>query len=499
MPTPQVSSPTHPSDQQVRIEAIQHYAQLSQALSPNEDEVKALSYAAFEYSTQFLNELPQAPVFYFNEATNTNSLEDINPEENPGSIGHIIKTTDHLNQSGLNTASAAHFGYVPAGGIYAASIADYLVSVANRFPTVHFCAPAIVELENTMIKWLCSLFGYTEKAGGVFTSGGSLATLTAIVAARDAHEICKKEPSKSVVYLTAYSHHCIQKGLKIAGLGQVQIRMVNVDESLRMKPEHLNSLIENDLKEGLTPWMAVATAGSTDIGAVDPVDAIAQIGHRFKMWVHVDAAYGGFFILTEKGKALFKNFHQADSIVVDPHKSMFLPYGIGTVLVKDLSCLLDSFSYDANYLRDYADNPGQVSPADLSPELTRNFRGLKLWLPLKLYGIKPFRAALEEKLLLAQYFYTEIQKINGVEVVCQPELSIVTFRYVPPAADSSNAFNTALIKNIQATSKVFMSSTLINQNVYLRMACLSFRSHLAHVQLAIEVITDQINRLITGY
>lgn len=499
MPIHEVSNPTHPSDQKATIEAIQLYAQLSQTLSPNEEEVRALSSTAFDYCTQFLNELPLAPAFYSNELTKPNFLADIQPEETPGSIGHIMETTSHLNQSGLNTASAAHFGYIPAGGIYAASIADYLVSVANRFPTVHFCAPAIVELENTMIKWLCSLFGYNEQAGGVFTSGGSLATLTAIVAARDAHEISKNDLTKTVVYLTQYSHHCIQKGLKIAGLGQVQLRIVDVDESFRMSPEHLKSLIKIDLEEGLMPWMTVATAGSTDIGAVDPVDEITQIGHRFKMWVHVDAAYGGFFILTEKGKTLFKNFHQADSIVVDPHKSMFLPYGIGTVLVKDLSCLLDSFSYDASYLRDYTDNPGQVSPADLSPELTRNFRGLKLWLPLKLYGIKPFRAALEEKLLLAQYFYTEIQKTNGIEIICPPELSIVTFRYVPPAANNANAFNTELIKNIQATGKVFMSSTLINQNVYLRMACLSFRSHLVHVQLAIEVITDQINRLSTEY
>lgn len=202
-----------------------------------------------------------------------------------------------------------------------------------------------------------------------------------------------------------------------------------------------------------------------------------------------------FFILTEKGKHLFKNFYLVDSIVVDPHKSLFLPYGIGSVLAKDMSLLLESFSYDANYLRDYASNPNHVSPADLSLELSRNFRGLKLWLPIKLYGIKPFRAALEEKLLLAQYFYTEIQKIEGIQIACKPELSIITFRYIPKIAKSANTFNSTLIKEIESDGKVFMSSTLIEEDVYLRMACLSFRSHLEHVQLLIDTIREKISSL----
>ena len=484
-------------DEKIIIDTIKQYSHLSKPLEPSNEEVKNLSSSIFNYANRFLAEINDADVFFFDEETTNHSfLEALKPTENASNVDHIINITEnHLNKSGLNTLSPNHFGYIPAGGIYASALADYLVSVANRFPSIHFCAPAIVELENAMIRWFCTLFGYSEKSGGVFTSGGSMATLTAIIAARDKYELTKKDLKKTVVYLTPYSHHCIQKGLNIAGLNQVLIRMVRVDESFKMDTQHLNNLIEQDVKEGLMPWMVVGTAGTTDLGSVDPIDEIERIGHQFNMWVHVDAAYGGFFILTEKGKHLFKNFHLVDSIVVDPHKSLFLPYGIGSVLVKDMSLLLESFSYDANYLRDYESNPNHVSPADLSLELSRNFRGLKLWLPIKLYGIKPFRAALEEKLLLAQYFYTEIQKIEGVQIACKPELSIVTFRYIPKIAKYANTFNSTLIKEIQSDGKVFMSSTLIEEDVYLRMACLSFRSHLENVQLLIDTIREKISSL----
>ena len=484
-------------DEKIIIDTIKQYSHSSKPLEPSNEEVENLSSSIFNYANRFLAEINDADVFFFDEETTNHSfLEALKPTENASNVDHIINITEnHLNKSGLNTSSPNHFGYIPAGGIYASALADYLVSVANRFPTVHFCAPAIVELENAMIRWFCTLFGYSEKSGGVFTSGGSMATLTAIIAAREKYKLTKKDLKKTVVYLTPYSHHCIQKGLNIAGLNQVLIRMVKVDESFKMDTQHLNTLIDQDVKEGLMPWMVVGTAGTTDLGSVDPIDEIERIGHQFNMWVHVDAAYGGFFILTEKGKHLFKNFHLVDSIVVDPHKSLFLPYGIGSVLVKDMSLLLESFSYDANYLRDYESNPNHVSPADLSPELSRNFRGLKLWLPIKLYGIKPFRAALEEKLLLAQYFYTEIQKIEGVQIACKPELSIVTFRYIPKIAKSANTFNSTLIKEIQSDGKVFMSSTLIEEDVYLRMACLSFRSHLENVQLLIDTIREKISSL----
>lgn len=484
-------------DKQTIINTIKQYSHLSQPLDPSPEEVKNLSSSVFKYVDQFLSGIRHEDVFFFGkEVSNSSFLEALQPVEDASDIDHLIDITEnHLNKSGLNPASPNHFGYIPAGGIYASALADYLISVTNRFPTVYFCAPAIVELENSMIRWFCNLFGYSEKSGGVFTSGGSIATLTAIIAARDKHKLTTKDLKKTVIYLTAYSHHCIQKGLKIAGLNQVLIRAVQVDKAFKMDPQHLNTLIENDVREGLTPWMVVATAGTTDLGSVDPIDEIGKIGHQFNMWVHVDAAYGGFFILTEKGKHLFKNFHQVDSIVVDPHKSLFIPYGMGCVLVKDISHLLESFSYDASYLRDYESNPNHVSPADLSPELTRNFRGLKLWLPIKLYGIKPFRAALEEKLLLAQYFYTEIQKIAGMQLACKPELSIVTFRYIPQNIESTNEFNSTLIKEIQSDGKVFMSSTLIGEDIYLRMACLSFRSHLENVQLVIDILKEKISSL----
>lgn len=473
--------------------AIKEYSNLAQPLNPEAADVNKLSLPVFNYVNKFLNEIDKAHAFIHQEAAH-NSLTGV--DAHTASIENIIHFIEtHLN-NGLNTASPNHFGYIPAGGIYASALADYIVSVINRYPTVYFCAPAIVQLENSMIQWLCSLFQYGEKAGGVFTSGGSMATLTAIIAARDKYELTQKDLSKMVIYVTKYSHHCIHKSIKAAGLSRIVTRIVNADNSFKMDVSHLHELIESDLQQGLMPWMVVGTLGTTDTGAIDPIDEIEHIGHQYNMWVHVDAAYGGFFMLTEKLKTRFKNFHQVDSIVVDPHKSMFLPYGISALLVKDVSCLLACFSHEASYLRDYTPNLEDISPADLSLELTRNFRGLKLWLPLKLYGVEPFKAALEEKLLLTQYFYNEIQKIEGIEVVCMPELSIVAFRYL--FAPDVDQFNAALVKAIQTDGSVFLSSTLIEGHVYLRMACLSFRSHLENIQLAIRIINNKITQLNTN-
>jgi aromatic-L-amino-acid decarboxylase len=236
--------------------------------------------------------------------------------------------------------------------------------------------------------------------------------------------------------------------------------------------------------------MIIAAAGTTDTGAVDPLERIGDVARRHNIWFHLDGAYGAFFALCDEGRSVLGGMEKSDSIVMDPHKGLFLPYGSGAVLVKRASRLLESFHYQANYMQDAVREETAPSPADLSPELTKHFRGMRLWLPLKLHGLAPFRAALSEKILLARYFHERIGGIGGFEVGPPPDLSVVTYRYVPRRGDP-DAFNERLVGEVRKDGRVFLSSTMLGGKFTLRLAVLSFRTHLATIDLTLRILEEK--------
>jgi glutamate/tyrosine decarboxylase-like PLP-dependent enzyme len=276
-------------------------------------------------------------------------------------------------------------------------------------------------MERILLRWMAGFLGYPAASTGDLTSGGSIANLVGIVTAREAHGLKAKDFDRAVVYLSEQTHHAIDKAFRIAGLKESPKRFVPLDGRHRMRPEALEAAVEGDAKAGLRPWLIAATAGTTDTGAVDPLADLAEVAHRHGLWLHVDGAYGAPFALTEQGKRILRGIERSDSVVLDPHKGLFLPFGSGAVLVREGSNLLGAHHYDASYLqdRDTLASRDEVSPADLSPELSRPFRALRLWLPLKFAGVAPFRAALEEKLLLARHFYERMRLEDGFEVLCR--------------------------------------------------------------------------------
>jgi glutamate/tyrosine decarboxylase-like PLP-dependent enzyme len=255
----------------------------------------------------------------------------------------------------------------------------------------------------------------------------------------------------------------------------------------------LAAQIESDKAAGLNPFLVVASAGTTDVGAIDPLPEVGEIAKKHGLWYHIDAAYGGFFILTDEGKEKLKGLELSDSLIIDPHKGLFLPYGLGVVLVKNAGHLKYSNRFDATYMQDAFRGNEELSPAELSPELTKHFRGLRLWLPLKLHGVAPFRDCLKEKLTLAKYFHLEVQKL-GFECKNYPELSVVAYRYVYEDGDS-DTFNKKLLEEIVADGRVFASSTVLDGDFTLRFACLSFRSHLSSVDTLLSVLKENVDKL----
>ena len=397
---------------------------------------------------------------------------------------------------GGNPASGGHLAYIPGGGLYPAALGDYLAAVSNKYAGLFFTGPGPVRMENMLVHWVADLVGYPQTAAGNIASGGSIASLAAMVTARDARGLKAAEYAKSVVYLTSQAHHCLEKALRLAGLAEAPVRHLPMDENHRMAPAALAAAIAEDRAAGLRPWLVIAAAGTTDTGAIDPLDEIGDIAAKEGCWFHVDAAYGGFFLLTEYGKKHLKGIEKSDSVVLDPHKSLFLPYGSGMVLVKDGHALEVSHSYTGAYMQDALQARDELSPCDLSPELTKHFRALRMWLPLKLFGLKPFRAALDEKLLLARYFREKVAQL-GFEVGPPPDLTVVTYRWAPAGVslEAANLMNQQIVDGVRRDGRVFISSTLLDGRFTLRMVALCFRTHKKHLDLALRVLAEQVQAL----
>lgn len=414
--------------------------------------------------------------------------------ESGAGITEALATIEAVENTGINQASGGHVAYIPGGGLFPAALGDLLADIGNRYVGIHFAAPAAAQMERSLIQWMSRLVGYPPTAGGDLTSGASIANLEGIVTARDAAGIRSADVPRSVVYLTSQTHHCIEKALRISGLAECVVRRVELDDRMRMRPDRLETMIRADAQSGLQPWLVVATAGTTDTGAVDPLAAIADIADAHSLWLQVDAAYGGFFILTAHGRQVLAGIERSRTVAMDPHKGLFMPFGSGALIVRDEHQLAESHRYSASYLDDTRGSGGVFSSADLSLELSRPFRGLRLWLPLKLFGLAPFRAALDEKLLLARHFYSQLSETPGWIVGPAPDLSVVTYRYLPERGNA-NDFNRRLLEAISSDGRAVISATEIDGAYTLRLAILHYRTHLDHVDGLLELLKREAARL----
>lgn len=469
----------------------------SRRLEPDAAERSGVREPVVAYAEGFLGRVDELKAYEARKETARELRE--HPIGEPAPIDELLRLVERcVDRPGLNPASGGHLAYIPGGGIYVSALGDYLADVTNRYAGVRFAGPGAVEMENLCLDWMAALVGYPRESGGNLTSGGSIANLVGIVTARDAHGLRAADFSRAVVYLTEQAHHCVDKALRVAGLGECVRRKVPLDDRYRMRPDALGRAVAADGEAGLLPWLVIASAGTTDVGAVDPLEEIAEVARSEGLWYHIDAAYGGFFALVEECRPKLRGMDRSDSIVLDPHKGLFLPYGTGAVLVRDRTALHRAHYYEAAYMQDtVAEESREVgSPAELSPELTKHFRGLRLWLPLKLHGIEPFRACLEEKLLLTRYFYARVAEL-GFEVGPEPELSVCIYRWVPERADA-NAFNEALVEAVHRDGRVFLSSTTIDGVFWLRLAVLSFRTHRKTIDLALEVLEEKVEALERG-
>jgi aromatic-L-amino-acid decarboxylase len=455
-------------------------------LEPDHRGIEAMGQAISTRIARFLDDLPATPAGRFGEAGAVVRRMLAPPAEEGGEFGALLDAFEDAAAHGLNPASPGYYAYFPSGGLVSSALADAFAQVYNRFTAVAHLAPALVAMEQGVLRWLAGEFGLPGDAGGLVTTGGSLATLAAVVAAR--HDRLGEDFTGGTLYVTEHTHFCVTKAARIAGLPAWAVRTVPT-RHLRMDVAAAARLIEDDRAAGRRPFLLVGTAGTTSTGTVDPLHDLAGLAAREGLWYHVDGAYGAGLRLTARGRERLTGIERADSLVMDPHKSLFLQYGTGVLLVRDATTLPAAHADDGHYLQDLETIEDLPDYGHSGPELTREFRGLRLWLPLHLHGVAAFRQALDEKLDLAALIHKRLADDPLFELPWEPDLSVVVFRL-----RGDDEANRRLLEEINATRRVFLSSTTIVGRFYLRMNPMSHRTHAADVETALALIRERARR-----
>ena len=453
------------------------------------DEMRRLVEAAMERIVKHVDTLPEQPASSTEGGLRlARSLAEPLPQEGTPFPKLLDLLFDRAVPRSLNTAGPGYLAYVPGGGLLHSAIADLIADSVNRYIGLFVSAPGLGQIEANVLAWFRKIVGYPPESGGILTSGGSLSALTALITAR--RERLPENFLSGVIYASDQSHYSVAKGAILAGFPEANVREVPTDDLFRLRVDALAELIAEDRRRGLTPFLIAASAGTTNTGAVDPLAEIADLAAREGLWLHVDAAYGGFFLLTEEGKRTMRGIEWADSIVLDPHKGLFLPYGTGAVLVRDGEALRRAHSLTADYMPGMQNDPDRVDFSQYSPELSRPFRGLRVWLPFKMHGAGAFRAQLEEKLALARLAADRLRAMPEIEILAEPQLSLLAFRLAPAGVPEAelNDLNQRFLDRVNARQRVYLTPTRLRGRFAPRICVLSFRTHRERMEMALEDI-----------
>ena len=379
------------------------------------------------------------------------------------------------------------YAYIPGPSNYIGALADFIAAGFNVFAGTAPRNLGAYEVERRTVRWLCDLAGLDERAGGVFVSGGSVASLTALTAAR--HIQLRDRSADAVAYYSAETHSSVERALFILGFAKRQCRVIPVDQRFRIDLAALRAAVAEDKRRGLRPFCVVGNAGTTNTGAVDPLRQLAAVCRQEKMWFHVDAAYGGGGLLSASERRQFAGIEAAHSIALDPHKWLFQPYECGCVLARDPAWLRAAFRRLPDYMRD-SDEAGVDNFRDLSPQVTRAFKAFKLWLSLQVFGTDAFRQAVERGIEMAKFSESCLAARECWEIVSPATLGVVAFRYVIAGRGEErlDELNAAIIERINDDGFAYFSSTVLNGRKVNRICPL-------HPALTRDDITRTIARL----
>ncbi|WP_194852361.1 pyridoxal phosphate-dependent decarboxylase family protein [Nonlabens antarcticus] len=462
-------------------------------------EMKKLGYQAIDEIVEHFDTQHNKPPVARGSRKDMDKMFAAEAPEDPMDASDVLQFVIDKVMSNSNIVShPKSYSFVPGPSNYVSVVADTLATGFNVFSGGWVASPAAAELEIVTINWLLKLFNFPAKrGGGIFTSGGSMANLTAIVTARRIK--CGEDFSKAVIYLSDQAHSSNIKAIRILGFKREQIRLIPTDLEFKMSLNKLKNAIAKDSLEGLQPFMVIASSGTTNTGTVDPLMELSAICKSENLWFHIDGAYGGAAILAKNGKQLLKGIDKADSITVDPHKWFFQPYEMGCLLVRNSAWLKDTFTETPEYLRDVEGNESEINFYDHGVQLTRRFRALKLYMSVKTFGMAAFRKAIDYNIKIAEDAEALFRKSAKWEVISPATLAIINFRYHPIDRNLSepelDALNQKISERVMNSGEALLVTTILQNQVVLRMCLINPRTTIQDIRETInlcEKFADEI-------
>jgi aromatic-L-amino-acid/L-tryptophan decarboxylase len=416
----------------------------------------------------------------------------------PTDFDSIVATLEqHVFPYHAREPHPGFLAYIPSCPTFPALLGDWIATGYNFFSGVWPVAAGPNEIEMVVLEWIREWMGLDSGASGLLTSGGSAANTTAVVAARHAAVEKGGDIRKLVVYTSAQAHSSVVRAAWVAGIARDNVRVVDMDDRFRMNAESLRMAIESDRAQGAEPFLVVASAGTTNTGSVDPIDDIANVCLQYGLWLHVDAAYAGFAALTAEGKKLLGRLDRADSLTLDPHKWLFVPFECGCLMVREPSRLADAFRISPEYLRDVEPGEEEVNFADRGVQLTRYSRALKIWFSVKYFGTEVIAAAIQDAMERARLLESLVKSSPDFEILSPAQFGIVCFRARPASADEADmdSLNEKINARVVEGARFLISSTRLNGMFSLRICTLGYRTTHDDIRNLFETIQRALHDL----
>ncbi len=479
------------------------------SLDPSATEMRHYGNAAVEIMANYLESVAERRVYRQTSAGQIREKLDAALPVEGSSFDRLLATfTDTILPASRHNAHPRMFGYVQSPGTAIAGLADLLASTLNANLTAWRSAPAAVELERLTLNWIKQIVGLTATAAGLFVSGGSMANLAALAAARAAKVPATADLKGARIYASQETHHSIAKAAALLGIGAENVRTVAVDSRFKIRIDDLEDKLSADLSAGHFPFCVVANAGTVGTGAVDCLFEVHQVARRFNLWMHADASYGGFAALAETARPLFNGIAEADSVALDPHKWLYLPLDCGCVFYRDGETARAAFAHPAEYTKVLALQDDEAFAFwDYGPELSRRFRALKVWMLLKGVGTRALGDSIEKDLACARHLEKLVRASEDFEMLAPIELSIFCFRYRPPKFRTALAnadereqhrlnaqldkVNERLLVALQGDGSSYLSNARIHGRFSLRGCVMNYRTTLCDM----EILLDDLRRL----
>ena len=477
------------------------------------EEIQKLGYHAVDLIVDYFKNISNEPILpnkAFNEMKDLIDEPLPQIEQNPRIV--LDECQEKIVENAVRIGNPQMLGWVLTSGTPIGAFADGIAGAINQNVAISGSGMATA-VELLVIDWIKEMLGYDSEAGGILVSGGSIANLTALAIARtikagfDIRTYGMKQDDDMILYVSKEVHMCVPKAAHILGIGTNNIRYVNVDDKYCMDMNDLEEKIVEDKNNSKHPFAVVATAGTVNTGAIDPLKAIAELCQKHGLWFHVDAAYGGFAAISSNLKPLLNDIARADSVALDPHKWLFIPYEAGCVLVKNPSYMTKTFAMDTDYIHtnnDKIPTNEEIDFSDYGLQLSRGFRALKIWISLKQYGVKKYARLIDQNVYLAQYLAELINESNDFELVAPVNLSVVCFRYVPCDLKTQESddgkyekiekyltvLNRVIIKAMRKDGRVLLSDTVLNKRFVLRACIVNYRTTKQNIENILKIVRE---------